>query len=117
MGSDIVESGHIIESQPDDSHVHSIPLKLDEENFESLAPQELQNRSHRTYYGFREERQKNVGRRISYRNSNRGHKAATVLFSASRWERQAISRCFQDVLNSLQLLLLYYSIVSYCCYK
>jgi len=93
MGIGIVEAEHIIESQPDDSRIHSIPLNVDEEIFEPLAPHEMQNQSHRIGYGFREEWQKNDGQRISYNRRNREDEAAAALFSAWRWGCQAISRC------------------------
>lgn len=97
MGSGIVEAAHIIESQPDDIRIHSIPLNVDDKIFESLTPQELQNQSRRIDYSFREEWQKDDGQRINYNRSNREDEAAAALFSAWRWEHQASSRCFQDV--------------------
>ena len=94
MGIGIVEAAHIIESQPDNSRIHSISLNVDEEIFEPLAPHEMQNQSHRIGYGLsREEWQKDDGRRISYNRSNREDEAAAALFSAWRWGHQAISRC------------------------
>lgn len=101
MGSGIVEAAHIIESQPDDIRIHSIPLNVDDKIFESSTPQELQNQSRRIDYSFREEWQKDDGQRINYNRSNREDEAAAALFSAWRWEHQASSRCFQDVFKFL----------------